>query len=260
MAIQRFPLASLQKVRRYIQQTLILPDVEQQPKSVQSSDELPEPESLDELSGLFSFGGSSAMQTFSTVVQDQWFISTVNPGACLLKLPGLKLMPDYRLVSYLYRHENSGVGIVWAVPEELSTTAQLERALVNSKSITQIPRPEGAMAHFMEALEGDRSPVSFVIASIVRRELQEFGATGDRRNWGLHTLIDQVDPQHWQWRVDQPQDLSPKVRVLPDGRAAVEFFTYRAGTPKTLYRHLDQYPLGVYKAATLDKALAIAQP
>lgn len=268
MSTQKFPLAAVNKVRRYIQDALILVNTEEQSQAwagSKNTDELPEPESLDDLSGVFAFGGLSAEELANSGVDGHWFISTVNPAAALPKLTGLQLKPEFRLVSYLYRGEQNkgnqdGIGLVFAMPQGLSTTAQLEKALVDSGSIAQPPKPKGALNHFMEAIEGDRSPASFMIASILRRELQEFGALGSRCSWSHHRLIDVVPAKvRWQWQTNLPQDLSPKVKVMPDGRAAIEFFTCRIQEPIALYRHLDQYPLGQYKSNGLDKAIAVLQ-
>lgn len=262
MSIQKIPLESLKKVRRYIQDSLSLKDTEQQLQTWSGlDDDLPEPSSLDDLSGVFAFGGLSAEDISDVHSRSQWAISTVNPGAALLKLPGLRLKPEFRLVSYVYRTNGDGVGVVFAVPTDLSTTAQLDTALQMSSDIEHPPKPDGALAHVMEAIMGDRSPSSFVIASVLRRELQEFGALGKRCQWTHHHLIDAIPPQATcHWRVEQPpQDLSVKVKVLPTGQAAVEFFTYRLGNPIVLYRHFDQYPVGQYRANSLDKPVAIVQ-
>ena len=256
MSIQKFPLTSLHKIRKYIVYSLALPESEQEAK-LGEANEMPEPESLDDLSGVFTFGGTPLAEHPPSTVQEEWFISTVNPGAPLLKLPGLSLKPDYRLVSYLFRSEGSGVGVVWAVPEALSHMSELEKALQSNMSIRSLPKPTGAIENFMDVIEGDRSHASFLIASILRRELQEFGALGDRQNWSHHRLIDQLPAGNWQWQGDPPKDWLPKVRILSDGRAAVEFFSYRDATPQSIYRHLDQYPTDSYKPVTLDKTCAL---
>lgn len=262
MSIQKFPLAAIQKVKQYIKNTLALPDAEQQAQGIALSpdDEPPEPESLDDLSGIFSLGGGGDEDTvMPQQVQNQWFVSTVNPGAALLKLPGLGLKSGYRLVSYLYRLETDGVGIIWAVPEEMSGTAALEQVLSGCKAISQLPKPAGAMPHFMEAISGDRSPTSFIVASILRRELQEFGALGQRCNWNHHRLLDSVpDKVQWTWKSEQPKDLLPKVKLLPNDQAIVEFFTCRMTAPITIYRHVDQYPTGQYRMNSVDQSVAIA--
>lgn len=258
MSIQKFPLVSFEKVRKYIVYSLSLPESEQEAKLSEPSD-MPEPESLDDLSGVFTFGGTPLAESPPSTVQEEWFVSTVNPGAPLLKLPGVWLKPEYRLVSYLFRSEGSGVGVVWAVPEERSTMGELEKVLQNAVDIRHLPRPTEALDSFMDAIDGDRTHPSYLIASILRRELQEFGALGDRENWIHHILTDQLPAGDWQWVGDPPKDWLPKVRILADGRAAVEFFSYREVDPRGIFRHLDQYPPDSYKPITLDKTLAKGQ-
>lgn len=262
MSIQKFPLVAVKKARQHIQGTLSLVASEQQPEIWMSEDEhIPEPESLDDLSGLFNFGGLSATDVSTPKRQHQWFVSTINPADALLKLPGLRLKPGVRLVGFLYRVDADGVGLVYAIPEALSTMEQLEKAIHNSGNLSQPPKPEGAYSHFMEAIEGDRSPTALMLASIFRRELQEFGVIGRRRSWGLHQFIDALPPQaNCHWKVEPPPtDLSPKVKVLPDGRAVLEFFTYRAEQTITIYRHLDQYAVSHYVPSSLDKVIAQVQ-
>ncbi|MBD2058442.1 hypothetical protein H6F88_21010 [Oculatella sp. FACHB-28] len=261
MAIQKFPLATLQKVRQYIKNTLVLPKSEQHWTwtSSKSADELPEPNSLDALGDLFKFGGVIESQLTSPRPSGHWLVSTLNPGTALAKLPGLKLKPGFRLISYLYRAEVDGAGVVWAIPEAFGTTAQLEKPIAMAGALDQPPKPESALTDFMQAIEGDRSPQSFIIASLLRRELLEIGALGQHRNWSHHRLIDEPPAQvNWQWSTEQPKDLSPKVRLLPD-QAAVEFFTCRTVAPIALFRHIDQYLPGQYKANSIDRVVAIAQ-
>lgn len=262
MVIQKFSLATLNKVKQYIQTTLALPDTERQSQTWTDDDleEPPEPESLDDLSGVFTFGGLSA-EDLSTPLLGNWSISTVNPAASLLKLPGLRLQEGFRLVSYVYRSQGEGAGLIFAVPEALSTTAHLEKALLRSTDAAHPPQPEGALPHFMEAITGDRSPVSFVVGTLLRREFQEFGALGARRSWSHHRLIESLPQQlTWQWKIDTPpKDFTAKVKMLPDGQAAVELFSCRVGSSVTLYRHLEQYPVAHYRPMILDKPIAIAQ-
>jgi hypothetical protein len=263
MSVQKIPLESIQKIRQFIKNALTLPESENHPRSWSSYDEvdeLPEPDSLGDLGELFNFGGPTQEATYAPNTKGQWFISSANPGAVLIKLSGLKLKPELRLVSYLYRNADDGVGITWAVPESLSTTAHLEKGLINSGDRTRPPQPEGALSDLMEAIEGDRSPVSFVVASILRRELKEFGALGKSSNWTHHRLINSLPTQvRWQWKIEEPKDFSPKVRVFPDGKAAIEFFTCRVAAPVAIFQHIDQYPIGQYKAASLERPIAVVQ-
>lgn len=269
MSVQKVPLKAVQKIRQYIKNVLVLPESENHPKSWSSysdADELPEPKSLSDLGDLFKFGGSIDEAVHAPNTQGQWFISSVNPGAALLKLPGLYLKPKLRLVGYLYRTLDDGVGSVWAVPEALSTTDLLEQSLLDRREAKQFPLqgnrhsppcPIGALKDVMEAVEGNRSPASFVVASILRRELQEFGALGRSCSWSHHRLIDRLPTQvGWQWRGETFNELEPKVRVFPDGRAIVEFFTCRVTPPVAIVQHLDRYPPANYTTASSDRMIA----
>lgn len=260
MSIQIVPLETLQKIRQYLKSTLVLPVGENNPQSgsLTADEEPPEPDSLGELGGLFNFGGAPELETHAPNANGKWFVSAANPGAALLKLPGLRLKPEMRLVTYLYRLPQEGVGVTWAVPEALSTTAQLQ--VVLDQDLKGLPpQPAGALTSAMEAIEGDRSPLSFIIASLLQRELQEFGASGKRQDWSHHRLVSGLPAQvPWQWHTNPPKDLSPKVLIYPDGRAAIEFFSCRIVNPVAIFQHIDQYPATGYNS--MQKSRAIASP
>jgi hypothetical protein len=261
MSTQKVSLEALQKIRQYIKNALVLPESENHPKARSLAEtEVPEPDSLASLGDLFHVGDSPEITVQMPNDRGQWFISAANPGCVLMKLPGLKLKAGIRLVSYLYRLEKNGLSVTWALPEALSTTARLEDALKTCRGEENPPKPEGRLADLMDAIEGDRSPMSFVIASIVRRELKEFGTLGKTRNWSNHRLIEALPAQvQWQWRTQASKDLSPKVRLLPEGKAVLEFFTCRTTAPIAIFQHVDQYAAGEYQAKVVDRAVAIAQ-
>jgi len=260
MPIQKISLEALLRVNQHIKNALILPASENYPRSpgLGSEEELPEPGFLGDLGSLFNLGGAEDFESQAPNLNGQWFISSMNPGAALMKLPGLRVKPGFRFVTFLNRVATDGIGVTWAVAEAMSTTAQLERALSPQNKIQTPPRPEGALLDVMEAIEGDRTPLSFVIASLLRREIQELGRLGKYRNWAHHRLIDAVPNQvKWEWRGKEPQDLAPKVLIYPDHKVAIEFFSCRITAPVAIFQHIDQYPPNQYKAASTDRAIAI---
>ncbi|MCS6813431.1 MAG: hypothetical protein NZ772_07655 [Cyanobacteria bacterium] len=257
MSTQQLPITALQKVRQFIRSGLTVPASENNPPQLSFEDDLPEPESLDALSDLFKFAGVSATTNSRSGATGRWLVSVVNPGAILAKLPGLELKPGWRLVSYLYREADHGLGVCWAVAETHSSTANLEAALVGCKTQDQLPIPEGALGNFMDAITGDRSVRSFAIASMFYREIKEFGALGNLQDWTHHHLIATVPGKvNWQWQGDIPKNLAPKVRTFPDGRAALEFFTCRVVAPIAIYRHIDLYLPDSYRANGMSQAIA----
>ncbi|MBW4526265.1 MAG: hypothetical protein KME18_13870 [Phormidium tanganyikae FI6-MK23] len=260
MSTQRVPLEALQKIRQHFKTALLVPASEDHPEMYTERDEPPKPESLEGLGSLFHFGGSLEEAIQMPNRQGQWFISAANPGTALMKLPGLKLKPEFRVISYLYRMGDDGTGATWALPEAFSTTSHLEKALLAAGGRDAPPKPEGALADFMDAIDGDHSPMSFVIASLLLRELLEFGKIGRIAVWSHHRLINALPSlPKWQWRSEAPKDYSPKVRAFPDGRVAVEFFTCRTVAPIAVFQHVDQYLAGEYRAKHLDRAIAVSQ-
>jgi hypothetical protein len=258
MSTQRVPLEALQKIRQYLKAALVLPESENCP--LPYTKEPPQPDSIEGLGNLFHFGSIAEETAQLPNSQGQWFISTINPGSVFLKLPGLALKPDFRLVSYLYRIGDDGRGTILAIPTSLSTTAHLEKALLASEGSEAPPRPEGVLPDFMSAIAGDGSSMACVIASLLRREFLEFGALGKKADWSHHRLMAALPAQvQWQWRIDPVKDLSPKVHSLSDGRIAIEFFTCRTVAPIAIFQHVDQYSAEDYQAKRLDRAIAIAQ-
>ncbi len=260
MTIQTISIESLQKVRQYVKQSLSLPDVESFSPRLNELDmyeEIPEPDSLDALGGVFNMGGLSDFQPDGGEHADgSWAISVVNPGDVLYKLPGLSLKTTLHLVGFVFRGKTDGKGIVWALPEDYCTTDYLEEALAFAQGIDHPPQPAAALPDFMEAIEGDRSSNSFFIASVLRRELLEFGAAGVAQTWTHHRFVDAV-PKAIKpyWGNDRPKNLQPKLNHLPDGRVALEFFTCRVKPPIAIVRHVDQYSADQYTAKSTQRVV-----
>ncbi len=262
MSTQRISLNTLQKVRQYLKTFLVLPESENRPLAVALADPtlMAEPDSLAGLGDLFRIGGGVNEGVPKPNNRGEWYVSVMDPGVAFMKLPGLQLRSGYRLATYLYRQGENGIGKTWAIPEAMTTTANLEKALSNAGAEQEPPKPLGCLENISLAIEGDKSASSYIYASLLRRELQEFGALGKRRIWGKHTLINSVPQQlQLQWRTEV-KELSPKVRIFPEGRAVVEFFTCRVTPSIAIFQHLDQYSAGEYLPKSIDRLVAIGEP
>lgn len=262
MSSQQFPISALQALRRSLQQQLVLPACEHTPNG-EAVEEIPEPDSLASLSTLFRKGGITHSEGSTPNINGRWFISTVDASAALKQLPGIALKPNYCLVTYLYRirrsNGNHGGAVTWAMANRLSTTSHLEAALTTAGDHKTPPYPEGALSNYMTAITGNLTASSFVIASVLQRELQEFGRCGKFHRWQHHRLIGAVPNQRqWQWRMKQPKTLMPTVHSLANGKVAVEFYTCRIVPPIGIFRHVDRYPNDSYVAKSSNQAIAAA--
>lgn len=241
MSIQKVPIAALQKIRIHLQPALKL--------DLRSIADAPPPDSIAALSDVFA-------HSFDSVPTQGWRLSAIDPGAVFRRLPGLRLQPQYRLVGYLWQDDRGSRGQIWAVPIDRATTAELERAILRTEAAP--PCPAAALPDLMLAVEGDRSPGSFLIAALLRRELQDWGASGAYCNWSDHRLIDRV-PIALQQTVgsDRLPNLSPRLRLMPDRRVAVEFFTCRLTSPIQIFRHVDLFGAANYAASSLDREVLL---
>lgn len=257
----QFPITSLHTLRRALKQQLVLPLCEHEPST--ATEDMPEPDSIATLSTLFRKGGIIHNEGSTPNASGRWFISTIDAGAALKQLPGISLKPNYGLVTYLYRirraNTSHGGAATWAMENQLSTTSHLEEALRMAGDHNTPPYPEGALSNYMAAITGNLTAGSFLIASVLQRELQEFGRCGTFHRWKHHRLIDSLPKQYnWRWRMEQPKSLVPKVHNLPKGKMAVEFYTCRIVPPVNIFRHIDRYPANSYVAKASNQAIAAA--
>jgi hypothetical protein len=266
MSTHKVPIEAIQRIRQYLRTELTLPESEKFPLPTDTSieangdDAFAMPDSLADLGAFFRMGSTLEDGAPLPNNEGHWYLSIRNPAEALIKLPGLSLKSSYRWVTYLYRLREEGCGKTWAIPECLSTTANLEKAIRQPGQPDLPPRPEGALEDCMSAIQGDRSPSSFLVASLLRREIAEFGHMGSSEQWAQHHLIASPPGQFpWQWRTEPLGDLTPKVRLLPDGKAIVEFFTFRSEPSCAIFQHLDQYLGGHYIAQSIDRPIAIAE-
>ncbi|MBE9032485.1 hypothetical protein IQ266_22360 [filamentous cyanobacterium LEGE 11480] len=263
MTTQIVPLESLQKIQKFLQVALTLPAAEQNPKlmPVATGNVPPPPTSLADLGDLFRMG--SCLEDGVSLPNDQghWFLSMVDPATTINRLPGLSIKPDYRFATYLYRLREIGIGHTVALSESMASTAQLESALHHADKPDYPPQPVGTLPDCMAAITGDQTPMSFMVASILRRELQEFGCLGEpQQNWRRHRCIAAAPTQaRWQWRTEAAPDLRPRIRLLPHDQMIVEFFSCRVHPSIAIFQHLDQYKKGSYVAQSIDRPLAFAE-
>jgi hypothetical protein len=186
-----------------------------------------------------------------------WSLSPIDPAAALKHLPHLKLKKGWRLVGYQFVSGGNGNGVVHAVPE--SSTFDLSSCLPEDKEVVPgvvlaTPRPAGCAESFMDAIESDGSDEAYVQASLLYRELEEFGARWHGCSWGAHTILlddpwsqkvkagiqDISDQSDWKFHKPKPASWEPTVKR--DGKTiTVSFFTFSALGQEAVYLHHDTY-------------------
>jgi hypothetical protein len=135
------------------------------------------------------------------------------------------------------------------------------------------PKPYDALDDVMEAIEGDDTAEAYWQASLLRRELKDFGAMWHGYVWLPHYVVDadplagprdenadpmrtpQTPPREWTWREPKPTDWAPRVVLEPD-RAVVTFYTFSGFDKEAIYRHVDVYRRGKYRPRVEEAKIA----
>jgi hypothetical protein len=199
----------------------------------------------------------------SGVIDDQgfgWSKSSGNPENIVNGFSQLSIKEGYKLRAYQYKEGGNGNGIVWAIPskEELPDPRECKRV---EDDFLSPPKPEFALNDFMEVMEGDSSPLSYLQASIAYHELHEYGAMWHGISWGRDVVlpvdedIEQLSYQYeWEFKEGEsdPEIVEPHFYYNQEGNPVVVFYTINDIGTVTLnrYEHIfnkENYTLSVYR-------------
>jgi hypothetical protein len=208
-------------------------------------------------------------------VPNGWSLSPTNPSQIVTLFRSLRLKAGFTLQAYLFKNSGGdGRGIVWALPEDHVLPDPGNRpALI--RWLWHPMKPRAALRNCMEAITGDGTPNSYLCASILARELAEFGARWHLLSWTTEDILDKdpwIEPppqgsficdfnpdDSWEFHAPRPgpNEWCPRVWVGEDS-AIVSFITYSAHIEQRLQRITDRYPIGSYVFSTEAARLATA--
>ena len=216
-------------------------------------------------------------ETDETYPGDGLYLSPVDPSDAVRIVTHVHLKPGYVLQGYQYISGSNGNGFVYAIPEEARLPDPYEHVHRLKEVVPGVhlpyPEPPNALPHFMDAIEGDGSPRSFLEASILMRELEEFGAIWHGCDWADHAILytdpnngksrlpmelredDRWLPEYWTWLVPRPEEWRPCVK-LGDQGATVEFFSFSALGQCNIVKHVDTYEHGSMHPTSASQDLA----
>jgi hypothetical protein len=181
--------------------------------------------------------------------------SDANPMKVLAVFKSLQMKEGFVLRAYQFRSFQDGNGIVWALPVEAGYPEPRDCPKIEERFL-QPSRPHGALDNPLQAIEGDRTPLSYLSASVLGRELAEFGATWHGSSWGKHAILggppwrgcsslqgcyhSKTKVGEWKLSEPLPHIWSPQVRQGPDA-VQVIFHVFSAYVVDSIYRHVDTF-------------------
>ena len=198
-------------------------------------------------------------------VPEGWSKAEIDPRAVVKAFKALRLKPGYLLRAYQFHQGGNGNGVVWAMPVDADFPDPDKCPWLTGRFLSP-PRPPSALDNFMDAIDGDGTPLSYVSASILMRELHEFGAIWHGSSWGTHYIFGAdpwagvkpviTDPANaWKWNEPKPGSWRPHV-LSGDGLNTVVFFTYTGLEQARITRHTDTFKPGSYAPTTQTATLA----
>jgi hypothetical protein len=109
----------------------------------------------------------------------------------------------------------------------------------------------------MACIEGDGSAWSYLCASLLLREISEFGAFWHALSWSTHTIWapgkkDPPDSADTSRIGPTPGDQDPHVEIRAENRIAV-FFTFSDLWKACLYQHVFKYRPGMYAPTEVEE-------
>lgn len=200
-----------------------------------------------------------------------WIKSPVDSARLLDVFKPLRLRKGFVLRAYLFTSGGNGNGVVWALPADAEFPEPKDCPVLEGH-LFKAPKPSDALDDVMEAIEGDGSAESYMMASLLRRQFAAFGARWHGAIWFAHAILDanplaqppaaDADPlSHphgngkWDWHDAQPTDWRPQVKTEGD-RVTVTFYTYCGHERQRLFRHTDTYRAGKYRPRVEQKPIA----
>jgi len=199
-----------------------------------------------------------------------WSISPVSPMRVLGAFDTLRIRPDHALHAYCFRSGHDGNGVVYATPAHSPFPPPEQcQTLVD---FFNVPRPPSALDHVMDAIEGDGSPLSYLSASLLYRELCEFAALWHGVSWGACQLLgkppaqsrdnrgrrktaDNLQSNQWTWRHRDREDWPPRVTHTEHG-VEVRLHIFNPVGIERIYRVTDVFQPGRYTFTTHTLELA----
>ena len=195
---------------------------------------------------------------------ERWFASAFDANVLIAVFDTLRLKAGFALHAYQFRADHGGNGIIWAVPADSPQVPPDECCRLDR--FLSPPKPPGAVS-LMQAIEGDGSPWSYLSASILRREAEEFGAFWHGCRWGVQTILSKHprkahDPDlsaaEWTWHSAAPTTWEPTCAELGVSRKVV--LHVHDPLSGQICRIADSYRPGSYDCTTRTRALASGGP
>ncbi len=166
------------------------------------------------------------------------------------------MRPRYVWRAIHYRERDSASALVLGLPEGVDLEEPQDAS-------SELIRPDRAVADLGESLEGDGSPLSYLQASLLVREMLSFGAAGHGiSDWAETIIVDTapssggLDAGGWRWFEPIPSDWRPSV-MEDEGGCVVVFYGEEFLGQHRVCRFVDHYAPGTLSSTRSRQVLGV---
>lgn len=206
--------------------------------------------------------------TFDDFLESGWSIAKDNPENIIKGFSQLHIKREYKLVGYQYSSGGNGNGIVWAIPSN-QVQPSVHFCEETQEGFLKPPKPKSAIEDFMKAIDGDRSPLSYLQAAICYHDLHEYGAMWHGVSWGEDQILPIDDSDYiesgnvkdylesiesWVELKEIPDILSPHF-FYENGHPIIIFYTMNPIGTMKLNRYIHTFNNGDYTQVVTQEVI-----
>jgi hypothetical protein len=180
-------------------------------------------------------------------LEETWSKSSKNPETIVRGFSQLRIKDGYKLRAYQYIDNMGGIGCVFAIPSDMELPEVYE-VVEESEDHDRLKRPDKALPDFMEAINGDKSPLSYLQAAIAFQDLKEFGAMWHSTSWGQDIILpvmrnsEMAKVNHeWDMIEEEPDILEPHFYYDHNGHPVIVFYTINDIYKYKLIRYVNTF-------------------
>jgi hypothetical protein len=177
----------------------------------------------------------------------------------------LRVKPGFALRAYQHISGRNGYCLIYALPAQAPFPEP-------DPETEDDPIPPDALPEIMQAITGDGTARSYLLASLLARELGEVGIVGYGSGWKASYVQGSFpwrdgdgvvspgnahptsDPDTWEWMETAPDTWSPQ--VIQVGVVQVRMTVYSALERETIQEIVDTYPPSSYAFTTETRMIA----
>lgn len=161
-----------------------------------------------------------------------WILDLSGPQSILESYSNIFIKGEYKLIGYVFSSTYGSDGYVYAVPKDFIGQVQAPDASTTQDGILlNLPKPMNSLDDFMMAIEGDKTPLSYLQAAVLYHELCEYGASWHSISWGRDIILpiegnlDGISNYEWDMFKEEPDIINPHFYYDENNVPVVVFYT-----------------------------------